>query len=224
MWCQSFVENLERTDRHCTPAAGLQVALAKFIAAAAGVVDVHRCAFEVLQQRDAAGRSLSWIGASPDGLLAPAGTPFGASSGTIAAGTSQPAAAQPGAGTSLSSGAAASSRAHSTTVVSDVVADATAELAAGVSELRLAAAPPDPAQWPHLQRFANGKGLLEIKCPHSMCAQALRLVFGKVLQMVSKARVTLQFCCNTDLSNKIASWHIGVAKSPCRIVLMFMSA
>lgn len=37
-----------------------------------GHAEMHSCAFDVLRSPDKCGRSLEWIGASPDGLLMPA--------------------------------------------------------------------------------------------------------------------------------------------------------
>lgn len=49
-----------------------RLALAQFQHLSRGLFDVHQCGFRVLDGIDKQGRPLSWIGASPDGLLLPA--------------------------------------------------------------------------------------------------------------------------------------------------------
>lgn len=178
-------------------------ALAQFRAWADGVFAVHQCSFGVLEGSDARGRPLSWIGASPDGVLLPAQTAESSAEAEAAESAGAVSAACDGAHAEKSSQAVQRwqwarqqlhhvAQAEPASEVGDAVArlrlDSTEPAASLAAHAASPAARPlvaedDTAQragstarvpashqWPHLQRFPEGKGILEIKCPFRLCA------------------------------------------------------
>lgn len=175
-------------------------ALNQFRAWADGVFAVHQCSFDVLRGIDAQGRPLSWIGGSPDGILLPAQRRSEAGSPQQTDGALKPVAGEGDA--PLPAAVKATQRWQWGHQQLQHAAEPRAELHDALSRLRVDSSVPaersayatlqvesPPAstgrdgqqqespscEWPHLRRFSAGRGILEIKCPHSLCAAPARL-------------------------------------------------
>jgi YqaJ-like viral recombinase domain len=167
-------------------------ALAQFEALAAGVVEVHRCAFRVLEGEDAQGRPLNWIGASPDGIMLPAGSheaKLVKSGGGAERGGGAMAVRRARWGWNWGAELSAEPLDSSEIEVEEAAAlEATfimlgegsgASTALSESSQSSSVWPPahgaqvdSTVRWPHVERHAQGRGLLEIKCPYSLCASS----------------------------------------------------
>jgi hypothetical protein len=123
-------------------------ALLEFQRATHTVLQVRKCAFDVLPGNDAAGRTLSWVGASPDAVLLP----------------------EEGSDRAMNAGASV-----------------LGALAEGHS-------------WPHLERHSTSRGILEIKCPHSLCAPVFVVAMWQLHLLFPCQSVAVPFALCRGLS------------------------